>query len=102
VDVRELAEALARGDEILVLDVREAHEIDRAPFPGALHVPLSELPARLAELPPAACLAVLCHHGTRSAMAVGWLRDQGRAEARNVHGGIDAWSVLVDPSVPRY
>lgn len=99
--VEQLAEELGSGN-VVVLDVREADELAIARLPSALHVPLRELPARIDELPRDRTLAVLCHHGVRSAMAAGLLRSAGLTDVVNVAGGIDAWSLRVDPEVPRY
>lgn len=85
-----------------ILDVREPWEIEIAAIDGALSVPLNTVPQRLAEIPRDKPLAVICHHGGRSAHATAWLRHQGYDHAMNVAGGIDAWARLVDPSVPRY
>lgn len=85
-----------------VLDVRELWEIEVAAFPEAIHVPLAALPASLADLPGDRTLVVVCHHGQRSWLATRLLREQGFAHATNLAGGIDAWAMSVDPSMPRY
>jgi rhodanese-related sulfurtransferase len=66
------------------------------------HIPMQDIPSRVAELNPDAALAVLCHHGTRSLHVGHFLAQRGFAELANVHGGIDAWSQGADPSVARY
>lgn len=102
--VQELAELAAR-DEVTLLDVRNPHEYAHSRIEGARLVPLPELPQRLDELEDAASarhFVVYCHHGPRSTHAVRFLRDAGFPRARNLAGGIDAWSLYVDPSVPRY
>lgn len=90
------------GREFILLDVREPHELDAANLPGALHVPLRDIPNRLNELDPGAEIAVLCHHGGRSEVVADFLRSRGFTGARNVDGGIDAYARRVDPSVPTY
>jgi rhodanese-related sulfurtransferase len=85
-----------------VLDVRETWELERASLPGTLHIPMREVPSRMEELPRDQPLAVLCHHGGRSMQVVVFLQHHGFTQAVNVAGGIDAWSQVVDPSVPRY
>ena len=99
---RELAERLRRGDDIDVIDVREPHEWRLARIDGARLVPLGTIPSALSTLDPAREIAVLCHHGGRSARAVHFLRERGFSRARNVAGGIDRWSLEVDPGVARY
>ncbi|MDP3541245.1 MAG: rhodanese-like domain-containing protein [Elusimicrobiota bacterium] len=85
----------------LLLDVRQPEEYATARLDGAVLIPLDELPGRLAELPKALPLVVLCHHGMRSAHAVHHLREAG-FDALNLVGGIDAWSRDIDPEVPIY
>jgi sulfur-carrier protein adenylyltransferase/sulfurtransferase len=97
-----LAQRLARRDPLLLLDVREAWEHAIAHLEGAELVPMATIPARQATLPRDRELVVYCHHGTRSAMVADYLRSAGHARVLNLVGGIDRWSVEVDPSVPRY
>lgn len=97
-----LREKLDRGDDVFLLDVREEWERQVAPFPGAELVPLRTLPAALETLPRDREVVTICHHGVRSARAAAILRDAGFPRVRNLVGGIDRWSVEVDPGVPRY
>ena len=100
--VRELSDRLAKGDDLLLVDVREPHELAIASFPNALHVPLRTVPARAGELPRERLLVLTCHKGIRSMRALEILREMGFTRLRNLSGGIDAWSREVDSSVPRY
>jgi adenylyltransferase/sulfurtransferase len=102
ISARELAERLSRGEDLVVIDVREPHELAIARFPGALHVPLRTVPARAAELPRAPLLVLACHKGVRSMRALEILRELGFTRLKSLAGGIDAWSREVDSSVPRY
>ena len=79
-------------DNAVVLDVREQDEWDAGHAPGAVHIPLGELPSRLDELPDtdAATLAVTCRGGGRSSRAVAWLAQQG-FDVANLDGGMKAW-----------
>lgn len=97
----ELKVRLERGDIIQILDVRENAEWSIANI-GGLLIPLNELPMRVEELDKNAEFAVLCHHGMRSSQAVEFLRGHGFDRIHNIQGGIDAWSITVDPLVPRY
>ncbi|HEX4895904.1 MAG TPA: rhodanese-like domain-containing protein [Solimonas sp.] len=99
--VTELQQALAAGG-LTLIDVRTEEELALAALPGALHLPMHELPARLADLNPQARIAVLCHHGVRSEMAARFLERNGFSDVSSVTGGIDAWSLEIDPTVPRY
>jgi rhodanese-related sulfurtransferase len=97
-----LAARLAQGDALTVLDVREPWEYDLANLANSTLVPLSTLPSAINRLARDAEYVVLCHHGMRSDMAANWMRAQGYAHVLNLVGGIDAWSLDVDPTVPRY
>jgi rhodanese-related sulfurtransferase len=98
----ELKHRLARGDQLRLLDVREPEEIAQAPFPGALHVPIGDVPSRVSELDPDAEWVIVCHHGIRSAQVATYLARMGFERVANLSGGIDQWSLTVDPSIPRY
>jgi rhodanese-related sulfurtransferase len=102
IDVRALKERIAAANPPIVLDVREPQEIEIARFPGALEIPMQSIPSRMDELDRNAEIFVLCHHGMRSAHVADYLLEQGFTRIGNVTGGIDAWSMLVDPSVRRY
>ncbi len=90
----------------LLLDVREPAEWATASVrvDGAelLQLPMHLIPARLHELDPDRPVAVLCHHGGRSMQVALFLTQRGFEHVANVAGGIDAWSLQVDPAVPRY
>jgi adenylyltransferase/sulfurtransferase len=98
---RALRARLSAGD-VLLIDVREDWEVATASIAGARHIPMSLIPAQQALLPRDREIAVLCHHGMRSAMVADYLRSAGHARVLNVTGGIDRWSVDVDPQVRRY
>lgn len=101
-DPTALSARLKKGDTPVLLDVREQWEFDTAALPGATLMPLGSLQQRVAELDKDADYVVYCHHGGRSAMAAQFLRSQGFARVANLEGGIEEWSVQVDPTVPRY
>jgi adenylyltransferase/sulfurtransferase len=91
-----------RGDRPYLLDVREPDEFDFVHLPGAVLMPLGDIATRSAELDPGREIVVYCHHGVRSMRAVSYLRHIGLTGARNLTGGIEAWSLEVDPAVRRY
>ncbi|MDH5233398.1 MAG: rhodanese-like domain-containing protein [Gemmatimonadota bacterium] len=93
---------LARRDPLVVLDVREEWEHAMAHLEGARLIPMSQVPARLGTIARDAEVVVYCHSGVRSAMVADYLRAAGFPRVLNLSGGIDRWSVEVDPSVPRY
>jgi rhodanese-related sulfurtransferase len=98
----ELADRLKAGAPPVLVDVREPWEIELAPFPGALAIPLGEFTRRFVELDPDHETVLVCHHGYRSMQAAMFLAHQGFERLVNLRGGIEAWSALVDPTVPRY
>ncbi len=95
---------LDKGEDVLILDVREPFEYEIARIEGARLIPLSELILRLHELEPykGKAIYVYCHKGGRSMMATQILRSRGFEKVKNIFGGIDAWSDQVDPSIPKY
>jgi rhodanese-related sulfurtransferase len=92
--------------EPVVLDVREPSELRTASVSAKdftlLTIPMGTVPARLSELDPNRAIACLCHHGGRSMQVASFLQARGFAHVANIAGGIDAWSVELDTSVPRY
>jgi molybdopterin/thiamine biosynthesis adenylyltransferase/rhodanese-related sulfurtransferase/molybdopterin converting factor small subunit len=98
----ELKSWLDEGRRVTLLDVRNPQEWEINRLDGATLIPLPELQDRLGELDPADTIVTYCHHGPRSGRAVNFLRQMGFSRAINLAGGIDSWSLLVDPSVPRY
>jgi adenylyltransferase/sulfurtransferase len=102
IDVLELKAKLDRGDEFVLIDVREPHEYRIARIPGSKLIPLGEFPRHVGEFSPDADIVIHCKSGMRSAKACGILRQAGFQNVRNVVGGILAWSDKVDPSVPKY
>jgi adenylyltransferase/sulfurtransferase len=99
---RELATRLGRGDDIVVLDVREPAEWAVARIEGARLIPLGQLQGAVASLDRSREIVVHCHHGIRSAAAVRYLRAQGFERIWNLAGGIARWSSDVDAEVPQY
>ncbi len=85
-----------------VLDVREPHERAICQIGPALHMPMSEIPARLDDVPRDIPVVVMCHHGMRSMSVTNFLRESGHRNVVNLGGGIDAWAREIDASMPRY
>jgi rhodanese-related sulfurtransferase len=77
--------------DVVLLDVREPHEWDAGHATGALHIPMGDVPGKLAELPVDADVVVVCHMGGRSARVTAWLNEQGYA-CRNLTGGMIAYA----------
>lgn len=88
--------------DVTLLDVREPHELEIASLPGTLNIPMAELPARLDDLERASTIVVICRSGARSMRVAEFLSANGFGSVYNLKGGINAWSVEVDPTIPRY
>ena len=98
----DLLERRENGEAWQLLDVREPREIELAHIDGTLNIPMAQVPGRLGELDREAPIAVLCHSGGRSARIAALLVQAGFSRVANVTGGIDAWAVEIDQSIPRY
>jgi rhodanese-related sulfurtransferase len=109
IDASTLSQSRAGGSPMVMIDVREPWEFERAHIDGSINIPMSTLPARVPDVMSlkndsgdASSLVVICHHGTRSMYCAQFLAARGVSDLVNLRGGIDAWSQTVDPSVPRY
>ncbi|MBD2328941.1 rhodanese-like domain-containing protein [Alkalinema sp. FACHB-956] len=107
ISVEELAQQLANmPDSLQLVDVREPEELAIAQLPNSISLPLSQYEVWSRDihsrLDADQAIVVLCHHGMRSAQMCQWLMGQGFTQVKNITGGIDAYSVLIDPSIPRY
>lgn len=102
IGVTELAAWHEAGRDFALLDVREDWEIAICSLPGAVHIPMQQVPARSGELPEDKPLVVMCHHGGRSRQVTGWLRQNGFPQAVNLAGGIHAWAEQIDPGIAKY
>ena len=104
ISVTEAQQRLALATPPRLIDVREEDEWAICRIPGAELLPLSQWPAlaqeKLTDL--AQPMIIQCHHGGRSGQAAAFLLHHGYTEVVNLAGGIDAWSAMIDPSVPRY
>jgi len=102
---QEVKQRLDTGERLALIDVREPAEFQLTRIEGAQLIPMNTIPARLQELDSLAdeaALVVFCHHGMRSLNVVNWLRQQGVESCQSMAGGIERWSLQVDPTVPRY
>lgn len=103
ISVDALAAQLKQPQKPLILDVREPWETAMAPFPGATLIPMGDIPSRAhQELDPDEPMIVVCHHGARSLNVTLWMRQQGFEHVQSLAGGIDHWSAVIDPAIPRY
>jgi len=99
----EVKSRLENGEPLRLIDVREPEEHAICRIESARLIPMRSIPQHLSELDDdGPMLIVYCHHGIRSLNVVHWLRRQGLENSRSLAGGIDLWSIEVDPAVPRY
>ena len=101
----EVKRRLDAGEKLHLIDVREPNEFAIAHIDGSELIPMRHVPGELQKLETrsdSGPLIVFCHHGVRSLNVVNWLRQQGVESCQSMAGGIDAWSLAIDPSVPRY
>lgn len=107
IDVQTFAQSLTvHADTLQLIDVREPWEVETAAIAGFQNLPLSQFADWEAEIhsrfDAETETIVMCHHGMRSAQMCQWLRGQGFTQVKNLMGGIDAYSVRIDSSIPRY
>jgi len=103
ISATELKQRLDSGEDIQIIDVREAHEVAIAKLPKAAHIPLGQIINRMSEIDPNRETVVHCKMGGRSAKAIEALKRSGfSGNLLNLKGGITAWSNEVDPTVPKY
>jgi rhodanese-related sulfurtransferase len=100
--IEEFLAARAAGAAFTLVDCREGWECELVRLPGALHIALGQLASRADEVPSERPVVVYCHHGVRSRHGAALLREAGLVNARSLAGGIDRWSLTVDPTLPRY
>jgi rhodanese-related sulfurtransferase len=98
----DVKQRLDRGEKMLLVDVREPHEFAICHIEGAVLIPMGTIPANLQKLDTDEDVICFCHHGMRSMDVANWLRAQGVKSAKSMAGGIDRWSLEIDPKVPRY
>jgi adenylyltransferase/sulfurtransferase len=89
-------------DAVMLIDVREPFEVETCRIAGAESIPMRQIPEHVGSLPKDKHLLIHCHHGGRSLRVTEYLRANGYDAVTNVAGGINAWSLQIDPSVPRY
>jgi len=99
---RELKDRLEGGTRPVVLDVREAWELEMASLPEVVHIPMGELARRSRELDPNREIIVVCRSGGRSLHAAQFLAARGFRDVANLEGGILAWGRDIDPTIGSY
>ena len=105
ISASDVRKRLAAGEPIQLIDCREPAEHATASIAGAELIPMNTTPQRLQHIEDLAdqgLVVVFCHHGMRSLMVTNWLREKGVTNCTSMMGGIDRWSLEIDPSVPRY
>ncbi len=98
----DLEQVLSSGQGLRLVDVRDPWEFDLCRIAGSENIPMGELMGRLDTLGKAEPIVVICHHGTRSQQVAAYLDSLGYNNVMNLEGGVDAWSRLIDPEMPKY
>ena len=91
ISVADLRELLGSSPQTFVLDIRELEELAGGMVAGAVHIPMNDIPERLAELPAEGPIVVYCEHGMRSQMVAEWMAGQDFADVRSLTGGFSRW-----------
>jgi rhodanese-related sulfurtransferase len=110
ISVQETARKLRDGEIFIILDVREAWELERARLlvEQVIHSPMSQLARQGVYALPVEVedkqqeIVVICHHGVRSAEVTAWLLRLGWQHVRSMAGGVEAYAALVDSSIGKY
>ena len=104
ISVDELKARLDKDESVFILDVRQEWENDTVKLPNSMLIPLGELPNRANEIPKndQKLIVVYCHHGVRSLSGAAILEAAGHTHVASLGGGIDRWSIAIDPTLPRY
>ncbi|NNG25144.1 rhodanese-like domain-containing protein [Telluria aromaticivorans] len=104
VSAPELAARLAdpAQEQPLLLDVRENWEFSTCHIAGSTQIPMHLIPIRVGELDDDREIVCICHHGARSMQVAAFLERNGFSNVTNLTGGVHAWAVQVDPSMPKY
>ena len=102
ISVEDLKAMRDRGDRIVLVDVREAHEWPISDLSDSIKIPLGTLPQSLGKLSKDDEIVVYCRSGARSGNAVQFLQRAGYAKAKNLVGGINRWAERIDPTLPKY
>ena len=99
-DAKQLLDSIA--DQVLLIDVREPHEVALCRIEGSTHIPMRQIPEQVGQLPTDRHLLIHCHHGGRSLQVTQFLRARGFVTVSNVDGGIEAWAARIEPGMARY
>ena len=99
----DLKRRLDSGDDLVIVDCREPWEHNLVRLADSTNIPMNDTPSRVEEYRAfEGAVVIYCHHGVRSLHVTNWLRSQGLENVLSLRGGIDAWSLGFDPSLPRY
>jgi len=89
-------------EQPLLLDVREDWEFETCKIAGSVQIPMHLIPVRVSEIDDDRDVVCICHHGARSMQVAAFLERNGFSNVTNLTGGVHAWAVQVDPSMPKY
>lgn len=98
----ELKEKIDQNEDLILLDVREPHEVAICQISNSLHIPMMEIPNHLDELPHDKPIVIYCHLGIRSVTTIRYLMERNYNNIYNLDGGIENWAITVEPGMSRY
>ena len=101
INTQELNDLFSKKTDFTLLDVRENEEIAIAKIQSSTHIPMGQIVDRIDEIDKNKPVIVMCHSGGRSARVCVYLAENGY-DVTNLAGGINSWSINIDPSVPQY
>ena len=102
ITVKDLKSLLDSGVHVNLIDVREPHEYDFCHISSSRLIPVRQIPNYVNEFNLNEEYVFYCHVGERSGWAANFLRQRGFKKVRNLLGGVDAWAIEIDPTMPRY
>lgn len=102
ITIQEFSDLQKRNAKLLIVDVREDWEFEMARIPNSILLTEKNFEQTVADSKNVECVIVVCHHGLRSMNATLYLRENGIVNAKNLQGGVDAYSAKLDNSIPRY
>ena len=102
ITVTEVNAMREKGASFTLLDIREQWENDLVAIDGSHFVAMEEVPSKISEFDKDKPMVIYCHTGVRSAAVTSYLLEQGFLDVKNMAGGIHAWAIQIDPTLPTY
>ncbi|MBY9082331.1 rhodanese-like domain-containing protein [Paenibacillus sp. HN-1] len=94
ISAEDLRQRIQAGEDLILIDVREDEEVALGMIPGALHIPMGEIPYRTSDIPEENEVIFICRSGSRSQRVCQYLETQGHKGVVNLSGGMIEWNEL--------